>query len=81
MPNHPVPYKFEGSVKELLCMPTNKKNVKKLFYQILAMPLHELENKKPFKVLVEQDFHFLLSLRNRNVDEMFISFIGYVGRS
>ena len=63
IPNQPVPYRFEGSVKELLCIPPNKKNVKKLFYQILAMPLHELENKKPFKVQYRNIFALNICLK------------------
>lgn len=49
-PGHAVPYAFDGAVKELLNNLQNKKSIRKLFYQTLAMPLHELENKKPFKV-------------------------------
>ncbi|XP_065225865.1 ubiquitin carboxyl-terminal hydrolase 7 [Planococcus citri] len=48
---HPIAYAFDGVVKDLVSITPNKKTVKKLFYQTLAMPLHELENKKPFKVL------------------------------
>lgn len=50
VPSQTVPYKYEGTVKDLICITQNKKNVKKLFYQTLAMPLQELENKRPFKV-------------------------------
>lgn len=56
MPGSAISYSFEGTVKEVICTTQNKKNVKKLFYQTLAMPLHELENKKPFKVCVRRTF-------------------------
>ena len=56
---HPIAYAFDGVVKDLVSITPNKKTVKKLFYQTLAMPLHELENKKPFKVCLP-DLDFLM---------------------
>ncbi len=54
-----VPYAFDGTVKELLSFTQNKKMVRKLFYQTLAMPLHELENKKSFKVILSNFVEFV----------------------
>lgn len=59
---HPIAYAFDGVVKDLVCITSNKKTVKKLFYQTLAMPLHELENKKPFKVRI--------SIRTIDIDSL-----------
>lgn len=46
----PVRCTYDGTIKDLV--PGNKqKNVRKLLYQVLSMPITELENKKQFKCL------------------------------
>lgn len=46
----PVRCNFDGAIKDLV--PGSKtKSVRKLFYQVLSMPITELENKRQFKCL------------------------------
>ncbi|XP_014255041.1 ubiquitin carboxyl-terminal hydrolase 7 isoform X2 [Cimex lectularius] len=42
---------FEGTLKELMPHATNPKAVRKIYYQQLSIPINELENKRPFKVV------------------------------
>eukprot|EP00095_Tigriopus_kingsejongensis_P009858 maker-scaffold853_size88743-snap-gene-0.13 protein:Tk09858 transcript:maker-scaffold853_size88743-snap-gene-0.13-mRNA-1 annotation:"ubiquitin carboxyl-terminal hydrolase 7" len=48
MPGHALRCTFEGTLKDLLVC-ARPKQPRKLFYQKLAIPIHELENKKQIK--------------------------------
>lgn len=50
IPGQPLPYNFDGTLKDILCY-TKAKAVRKLFYQKLSISINELENKKQFRCL------------------------------
>lgn len=49
-PGNPLRCTFEGTLKDLLPH-TKPKAPKKLYYQQLSIPVNELENKRPFKIV------------------------------
>jgi len=48
-PGHPLRCNYEGTLKDLLVF-FRPKQVKRIYYQRLAIPINELENKRQFKV-------------------------------
>ncbi|XP_065658399.1 ubiquitin carboxyl-terminal hydrolase 7 isoform X4 [Hydra vulgaris] len=47
-PGNPVKCSFDGHLKDLVCS-GGRKGPKKIYYQVLTMPINELENKVQFK--------------------------------
>jgi len=74
-PGHPLRCNYEGTLKDLLVF-FRPKQVKRIYYQRLAIPINELENKRQFKVNwlglkeVEKDL-VLYPNRNATVAELF----------
>lgn len=77
-PGHPLRCNYEGTLKDLLVY-FRPKQVKRIYYQRLTIPINELENKRQFKCSWMQDPPngdekelVLYPNRNANVSDLFI---------
>merc|ERR1712079_314924 len=77
-PGHPLRCNYEGTLKDLLVY-FRPKQVKRIFYQRLTIPINELENKRQFKCFwcadppngEEKDL-VLYPNRNATVTDLFV---------
>merc|ERR1712241_723112 len=78
-PGHPLRCNYEGTLKDLLLYQQRPKQVKRIFYQRLTIPINELENKRQFKCFwcadppngEEKDL-VLFPNRNATVTDLFV---------
>jgi len=78
-PGHPLRCGYEGTLKDLLVYQQRPKQVKRIFYQKLTIPINELENKRQFKCFWcadppngEEKELVLYPNRNATVNELFV---------